>query len=330
MARVTIYDVAEKAGVSIASVSRVLNSPEQVNEPLRARVLAVIDELGFVPKAEAAARARRTVQRIGVLAPFFTYPSFVQRLRGVAGVLVNSPYELVVYTVDSLARRDGYLASLPLHQRLDGLIVMSLAVDDRVVQRLLAHRLETVLIEYHHPALSSIEIDDRAGGCLAAQYALTQGHQRCAFLGDGDLPAYSLWPAEARLAGYRETLAAGGVELTPDAVRCVFPDAERARQAARQLLARPNPPTFVFCSSDVHAMGVLKAARETGIPVPRQLTVVGFDDLDVAAYVGLTTIRQPLDESGRLAADILLDRLADRTRPAQRVMLPLTLQVRET
>lgn len=330
MARVTIYDVAQKAGVSIASVSRVLNAPEQVNEPLRARVLAAIDELGFVPKAEAAARARRTVQRIGILAPFFTYPSFVQRLRGVAGVLVNSPYELVVYTVDSVARRDGYLASLPLHQRLDGLIVMSLAVDEGAVQRLLAHRLETILIEYHHPALSSIEIDDRAGGRLAAQYALTQGHQRCAFLGDGDLPAFSLRPAEARLAGYCETLAGGGVELTPDAVRCVFPDSQRAYQAARQLLTRPDPPTFIFCSSDVHAMGVLKAARETGIPLPQQLTVVGFDDLDVAAYIGLTTIRQPLDESGRIAADILLDRLADRSRPVQRVMLPLALQVRET
>lgn len=330
MARVTIYDVARHAGVSIASVSRVLNTPEQVNEPMRSRVLTAIDELGFVPKAEAAAQARRTVQRIGILAPFFTYPSFVQRLRGVAGVLVNSPYELVVYTVDSVARRDGYLASLPLHQRLDGLIVMSLAVDDSAVKRLLAHRLETVLIEHHHPALSSIEIDDRAGGQLAAQYALAQGHQHCAFLGDGDLPVYSLHPAETRLASYCETLAAGGIDLPAGAIICVFPDAKRAYQAAQKLLARPDRPTFIFCSSDVHAMGVLRAAREAGISIPQQLTVVGFDDLDVAEYLGLTTIRQPLDESGRLAAAILLDRLADHERPAQRVMLPLTLQVRET
>ncbi len=330
MARVTIYDVANKAGVSIASVSRVLNTPEQVNEPLRGRVLAAIDELGFVPNAEATARARRTVQRIGVLAPFFTYPSFVQRLRGVAGVLANSPYELVVYTVDSLARRDGYLASLPLHRRLDGLIIMSLAVEESAVQRLLAHNLETVLIEYHHPALSSIEIDDAAGGRLAGELALTGGHRHCAFLGDGDLPPYSLRPADARLRGYCQVLNAAGVALPETAVVRAFPDARHAYQAAQQLLARPDPPTFVFGSSDVHAMGVLRAARERDIQVPQQLTVVGFDDLDVAEYIGLTTIRQPLDESGRIAANILLDRLADRARPVQRVMLPLTLQRRET
>lgn len=330
MARVTIYDVATRAGVSIASVSRVLNSPAQVNEPLRSRVLAAIDELGFVPKAEAAARARRSVQRIGILTPFFTYPSFVQRLRGVASVLLGSPYELVVYTVDSLARRDGYLSNLPLHQRLDGLIVMSLSVDDRAVERLLAHHLPTVLVEHHHPALSSIEIDDRAGGRLAAQYALAHGHQRCAFLGDGDLPAYSLRPAEARLASYCETLAADGVDLPAGAVSCVFPDSKRAYEAAQRLLARPDPPTFIFCSSDLHAMGVLKAARQMGISIPQQLMLVGFDDLDVAAYIGLTTIRQPLDESGRIAANILLDHLANHERPVQRVMLPLTLQVRET
>lgn len=330
MARVTIYDVANRAGVSIASVSRVLNTPEQVNEPLRGRVLAAIDELGFVPNAEATARARRTVQRIGVLAPFFTYPSFVQRLRGVAGVLASSPYELVVYTVDSMARRDGYLASLPLHRRLDGLIIMSLAVEDSAAQRLLSHGLETVLIEYHHPALSSIEIDDAAGGRLAGELALNGGHRRCAFVGDGDLPPYSLRPADARLAGYCQALNAAGVALPETAVIRAFPDAKRAYQAAQLLLARPDPPTFVFCTSDVHAMGVLRAARELGIAVPQQLAVAGFDDLDVAEYIGLTTIRQPLDESGRIAANILLDRLADRGRPVQRVMLPLTLQRRET
>ena len=112
MTSVTIYDVAQMAGVSIASVSRVLNSPEQVNPATRARVITAIDTLGFVPKAEAAARARRSTQRIGVLAPFFTYPSFVQRLRGVATTLSTVANELVIYNVDSSVHRDAYLAGL--------------------------------------------------------------------------------------------------------------------------------------------------------------------------------------------------------------------------
>src|SRR5262245_15992309 len=115
----TIYDVARTARVSISTVSRVLNAPEQVHEATRVRVLAAIDELNFVPRAEATARARKGTHRIGVLAPFFTYPSFVLRLRGVATALADSSYEMVIYNVESDVRRDGHLAALPLTRRID-------------------------------------------------------------------------------------------------------------------------------------------------------------------------------------------------------------------
>jgi LacI family transcriptional regulator len=164
----TIYDVAQRAGVSISTVSRVLNSPEQVTETTRTRVLAVIDLLGFVPKAEATARARKGTRRIGVLAPFLTYPSFVLSLRGVA-TLDNTPYELVISNVDSASRRDGYLSTLPITRRLDGLIIMALPFDDPAAERLLASELETVLIEFTHPSFSSVQIDDEAGGRLVGQ-----------------------------------------------------------------------------------------------------------------------------------------------------------------
>ena len=154
MSQVTVYQVAENAKVSIATVSRVLNSPEKVNEATRARVLATIDRLGFVPKAEAAARARKDHGRIGVLAPFFTLPSFVERLRGVANALDDSPYELAIYNVDSSARRDGYLASLPVTRRLDGLIIMALPFDQAAALRLANHQLETVLIEFSQEPFS--------------------------------------------------------------------------------------------------------------------------------------------------------------------------------
>ena len=172
MPQVTVYEVAENAGVSIATVSRVLNSPEKVNEATRARVLAAIDRLGYVPKAEAAARARKDHGRIGVLAPFFTLPSFVERLRGVANALDDSPYELAIYNVDSSARRDGYMASLPVTRRLDGLIIMALPFDQTAAERLFKHQLETVLIEFSREPFSSIRIDDRAGGRLAGEYLL--------------------------------------------------------------------------------------------------------------------------------------------------------------
>ena len=126
----TIYDVAKNAGVSIATVSRVLNKPQKVNEETRAAVLQAIDELGYTPKLEARTRALKESGRIGVITPFFTAPSFVQRLRGIASVLTPSDYELVIYTVDSFSRLQSYLETLPINGNLDGLIIVSLRFED--------------------------------------------------------------------------------------------------------------------------------------------------------------------------------------------------------
>lgn len=330
MGDVTVYDVAKKAKVSIATVSRVLNSPSKVNEATRKRVLSAIDALGFVPKAEAAARARKASGRIGVLAPFFTYPSFVERLEGVASSLTDSPFELVVYNVDSASRRDTYLSSLAVTRRLDGLIVMALPFDDVMAHRLAAHNLETVLIEAGRPAFTSVVIDDEAGGRIAAEYLLEKGHRRCAFVGDNEVPDYAIHTSERRFAGYRQTLHDAGLPLEDDYIALAPHGLEPARQLAHRLLDLPEPPTAVFAPSDMQAMGILKAARERGLSVPDQLAVVGFDDLDVADYIGLTTVRQPLKESGRVAVELLLARLADRLRPVQHVQLPLTIVKRQT
>jgi LacI family transcriptional regulator len=330
MADITVYDVAKKAKVSIATVSRVLNSSGKVNEATRKRVLSAIDSLGFVPKAEAAARARKASGRIGVLAPFFTYPSFVERLQGVASSLTDSPYELVVYNVDSSARRDTYLSSLAVTRRLDGLIVMALPFDDVMARRLIAHKLETVLIEAGRPQFSSVEIDDEAGGRIAAEYLLEKGHRRCAFVGDKDLPDYAIHPSEWRLAGYRKALQGAGVPLTDDYIALAPHGLESARQLTHRLLDLPEPPTAIFAPSDLQAMGILKAARERGLSVPDQLAIIGFDDLEMSDYIGLTTVRQPLKESGRVAVELLLARLADCRRPVQHVRLPLTIIRRQT
>src|SRR5262249_114634 len=177
----TIYDVAQLSGVSISTVSRVLNSPDLVNDETRTQVFDAIDKLGFVPKAEARARALRQTGRIGVMTPFFTAPSFVQRLRGIAQALSGQNYELVIHTVDSVSQLRGYLSSLPLTGHLDGLIVLSLPVGDAEARRIVEHELPTVLIEYPHPDLNSVQIDDVQGGLMAAQYLLGKGHRRIAF-----------------------------------------------------------------------------------------------------------------------------------------------------
>jgi DNA-binding LacI/PurR family transcriptional regulator len=326
----TIFDVAKSSGVSISTISRVINTPEKVNINTRQRVYEAIDKLGFVPQAEARARALRLNGRIGVITPFFTAPSFVQRLRGIAGSLSKENYDLVIYTVDSNNRLQSYLTSLPLTGNLDGLVILSLPVVETDVNRLVEHQLPTVLIEFPHPLLNSVEINDVEGGRIAAEYLIKKGHQRIAFLGDTDLPEYSIHPVSLRLKGFRQALKAANLEIPIEFVRLAPYDQEQARIVAKELLDTPNPPTAVFAATDYQALGVLKAARQLGVKIPDQLAVIGFDDLDMADYEDLTTVRQYLDESGRIAIEILLAHIIDNTRPIQHVTLPLKVIERLT
>lgn len=326
----TIYDVAEHSGISISTISRVLNNPEKVNPATRSIVLDVIDKLGFVPRAEARARALSKTKRIGVITPFFIAPSFVQRLRGVASVLTASNYELVIYTVDSFDRLQGYFSSIPFTGHLDGLIVMSLPIQKKDAQRLIAHKLQTVLIEYSHPELNCIQIDDVQGGLMATEHLLNKGHRHIAFIGDNEPHDFELHPAGKRLKGFRQAMKNAEASV-PDEYVCLVENTQPdAMRAAHELLSLPTPPTAIFAAADAQALSVLKMAREMDVKVPDQLAVIGFDDIDSAQFMDLTTIRQQLDESGKLAVEILLAHLADGSRPAQHVDLPLQLIERKT
>jgi LacI family transcriptional regulator len=322
----TIYDVAKLSGVSISTVSRVLNAPDKVNSETHKRVMHAIDQLGFVPKAEARAHALRNTNRIGVLTPFFTAPSFVQRLRGVASALSKENYELVIYPVDSMDHLQGYISSIPLMRNIDGLIIMSLFLGDQDAQRLFNNGMETVLIEYSHPRLNSILIDDIHGGQLVAEHLINKGHKIIAFLGDIESPEkFAIHPVKSRLTGFEQALHVADLSLPKPYIRSSPYTQKETRQAAYELLSLPKPPTAIFAASDIQALSVMKVARQLNIKIPDDLAIVGFDDIDVAEHVDLTTISQHLDESGRLAAEILLSRINESSRPLQHINLPLKL-----
>lgn len=327
----TIYDVAKLSGVSISTISRVLNSPDKVNSETHKRVMNAIDRLGFVPRAEARAHALQSTNRIGVLTPFFTAPSFVQRFRGVASALSKANYELVIYPVDSLDHLQGYISSIPLMRNIDGLIIMSLALSDQDAQRLASNAMETVLIEYSHSKLNSIVIDDEQGGRLAAEHLIKKGHKIFGFLGDIEPPEkFAIHPVKSRMMGFKQILQEAGLSLPKTNIRSCPYTQEESRQGAFELLSLPKPPSAIFAASDTQALSVMKVARQLNIKVPDDLAIVGFDDIDVAEHVDLTTVRQHLDESGRLAAEILLARINEPNRPLQHINLPLNLVERLT
>jgi LacI family transcriptional regulator len=326
----TVYDVASKAGVSIATVSRVMNAPDKVRGDTRQKVLNAIDELQYVPKAEAFARARKMVGRIGVLTPFFTHSSFIQRMRGIAAALSSIPLELVIYPVDSNQRLEEYLAQIPIARRLDGLIIISLPIEEKDAERLISAKLETVLIEFEHPSFSSIQIDDYIGGKIAAEYLIDQGHQRFAFVGSGELPEYSMHPEDRRLAGFRVGIESQGFDFNGKLTRFPVMSYQDIRKEFQHLISLPVPPTAIFGATDDLAIRILRAAHEFGVKVPQELAVIGFDDIDMAEQIGLTTISQSLDESGRMAVEMLLARLDDPDRSVQSNRLLLKVIERET
>jgi LacI family transcriptional regulator len=324
----TIYDVAEKAGVSISTVSRVLNSPSLAPPATRARVMDAVGQLGFVPKAEASVLARKHARSIGVVLPFFTSPSYVQRMRGVAAGLDGSDFELAVYTVRERTQLHGYLEVLPLWRRLDGFILMSMPLDAKQTAHLRNHGMEVVCIEFGSPEFCAIEVDNVAGGRLAAQHLIERGRKRFAYIGEVGIPDHIVYLSDLRLEGFVQGLREGGFDLTEEYISRRPYGREGAVEQSNEILDRDPPPDAVFAYSDLHAAVFLKVARRRGLRVPDDVSIVGFDGTDLADFLELTTIDQQLDESGRLAAELLMSRINESGRPPQNIKLQLKLLVR--
>ncbi|WP_250008298.1 LacI family DNA-binding transcriptional regulator [Actinoplanes sp. M2I2] len=332
---VTIRDVARAAGVSVSTVSLALNAPDRVSEPTRRKVLRAADELGFVPKAEAVARARTGVGRIGVIGPFSSYVAASRRLNGVLRAARGAAVEVVAFDQESASTSPApLLSSLPRTGRLDGLLISSLPLDDDVVRRLTDLDLPTVLIDVRHRGLSSVHTDDVAGGRIAAEHLLERGHRRFGYLGEAQRSDRYASPAQRRLDGFRQALADAGHPLSPDAVVWTTRDFAAARAQALNLLTDPAPPTAVFASDDLLAAAVRAAWQQVaaGGHGPGSLpgdgpAIVGFDGGDLAEALDLTTVDQPLEESGEVALQMLLERLA-RPGPARETTLDLALVAR--
>lgn len=326
----TIAGVAAHAGVGTATVSRVLNGHPNVAVSTRERVLAAISELNYRPSSVARNLSLRRTFVIGVVVPFFTSPSAVERLRGIVAGLEASPYDLALFDVESPDRRRRAFDAFGRGDRADGLLAVSLVPPDAELARLETAQIPCVLIDASHPALPSVLSDDVAGGELATRHLVELGHRRIAFVGDKPPDHFRFHASRDRTEGYVKALADAGVAVRPEYVREGTQSRQIARSIAEELLRLPEPPTAIFAASDTQALGVLEAAQGFHVRVPDELSVVGFDDVEAASYVGLTTVRQPLFESGRRGAELLLQALVGVPLIAHSETLPLDLVHRRT
>jgi DNA-binding LacI/PurR family transcriptional regulator len=327
---VTIADVAAHAGVGAGTVSRVLNNSPQVSATTRARVQASIAVLEYHPNPLARGLSRGRCQTVGVVVPFFTHASAIERLRGVVAALDGSRYDLVLFNVESPVHRDEHFAALARRDRADGLLVLSMPPPPEQLERL-TRTVPVVLVDTRGDGVPMVVTDDVDGGRIATRHLVALGHQRIAFMGDDPENPFGFESSPDRERGYMEVLEEAGIDFDPRLVRHGPHDRVVGRRLTEQFLSLRDPPTAVFASSDVQALGVLEAARAAGLRVPDDLSVVGFDDIEVSAYAGITTVRQPLFDSGRLGAQLLLNALRHEDPPSPVTHeLSLELVVRST
>ena len=327
---VTIHNVAQEAEVGIGTVSRVVNNSPDVKPATRERVLAAIHRLNYKPDPIARSMISKRTNSIGTIVPFFTRPSFMERLRGVEAVTARLGRELVLYNVETSAQRDHFFRELPLHRKVDGLLIISLSPDDAAARRFRELGTPVVLIDAYSPLLTSLVVNNVEGAYQAVKRLIELGHRHIGFI-NGEIEGnFKFNTANDRLIGLHRALGEAGLLFEPEQVLISEWSRKGGKHAALQLLTQQKRPTAIFAASDVQAVGALEAARELGLRVPEQLSVIGFDGIEISELLELSTMQQPLQEMGELGASKLVELIENPSHPPELIRFDTKLVERRT
>jgi len=331
---ITIFDVAEEAGVSFSTVSRVVNNKDHVSPEKRERVLRAMEKLGYVANEQARSLAGGASRVVGLLVDYLSTSYMDEFIRGVDSILEEENYDLVIYTTRRRKTKESMYVTRLTRGLADGLLLILPRNTAAYLDTLHRRQFPHVLIDYGSDAQSSghdvpsVSATNFRGACDAVNYLLTLGHRRIGCI-TGDMVFDS---ARDRLEGYRATLQEHGIPFDPQLV-CEGDFLQPSGyQSAHQLLSLPEPPTAIFASNDLMAFGAMEAARKRGLSLPDDLSIVGFDDIPQAAHMhpALTTVRQPVEEIGRSAARLLLKYIAQPTLEVEHIELSTELILRES
>lgn len=326
----TIIDVARESGVSYSTVSRALNGYTYVRPSTREKVLRAAEKLGYVPNQQARSLAGGRSRLIGILVPALDNGYASEIIRGIDEELVRSGYNLILYTTHRrLATETTYVASI-INGAADGLLLIVPLVSTTYLTALQQRKFPYVLIDQTDTTEKSsvVTATNWQGAYEATQYLIELGHRRIAFIGG----LMELASAGERLEGYRAAMVDQHLPVLDELmVEGDFTE-EGGYDAALKLLDLPQRPTAIFASNDLAALGAMEAVRQCGLRIPEDMSIVGFDDIPQASivYPKLTTVRQPLDQIGRVAVKILLEHLENPKRSLRRVALATRLIVRDS
>ncbi|GGK41206.1 LacI family transcriptional regulator [Deinococcus malanensis] len=318
---VTLADVARSAGVSKMTVSNVINNKPGMSDATRERVQRAINATGYVVNPAARALSGRRSNLIGVLTPHINLPFATEILHGASVTAEAAGLNLAIFTTANNVTLERERATL-LRTLADGVLLVIPSADEH---HIFGNAIPVVTLGAH--GHRTVQVDNHTGGALATQHLIDLGHTRIGHIaGMRDV----LRDAVDRQAGYHAALLAAGLPAPEAYVQDGEFSEELGERAARTLLTLPEPPTAIFAANDRSAIGAVRAATALGLNVPRNVSIVGFDDIHAASVMDppLTTIRQPLEEMGTTAAQLLIDLIRGEERTEMHICFPATLIVR--
>jgi|SRR3990170_7506008 len=326
----TIRDVAERANVSTTTVSHVINGTRRVSEDLRLRVHQAMQELGYRPNILARSLRVKRTHTIGLVIPDSANPFFAETARGMEDASFELGFSTILCNTDGDLEKELTYTEVLSEKQVDGIVFVAAGMSTEHVRALQARRIPLVVVDRDVPGVQAdmVLTDNERGGWLATRHLLDLNHRRIGCItGPSEVT-----PSAERCAGYRRALREADIPFDEQlAVRGDF-RYESGYQATRWLLALPDPPTAIFANNDMMAIGAIRAAAEHGLHIPTQLSIVGFDDVELASYVvpPLTTVSQPKYQMGATAAKLLVERIHDYDAPTRRVLLRTELAVRDS
>lgn len=328
---VTMKDVAERAGVSVATVSRVINQNGYVSSDVQTRVTAVMRELNYQPSLLARSLRRQETFAIGLLIPQLDHPFFSTLSFAIEKALFAQNYRTLICSAEENAEKEDAYVEMLLRQRVDGVIFVPTGHSDQSLARLQAMTIPAVLVDRDllgASHVSKVLSDNVRGGYLGMQYLLELGHRHIGVIGAHEYSG----SMTQRLRGVQQALAEYGLSNPPLVLMDTLGQFEMGYSAGMHLLRLEPRPTAIFALTDVIAVGVMHAAAELSIQLPQELSVIGFDDIPLAAYSipALTTVAQPIADIGAKAVELLLRHIQQPSQPFETIMLATRLVIRQS
>jgi DNA-binding LacI/PurR family transcriptional regulator len=337
---VTIYDVAKEAGVGIGTVSRAINNSSRIRPETKQRVLEVVQRLGYSPHAMAQRLARRRTGILAAIMPFYTGHFYQELLRGIQRTLFRHEYDLIIYHAESTNNIEAFLDNCLQEKRCDGVLVISMDIPEAYVEKFANSKLPIVLVDRANEDLDSIQVENEEGALIATKHLLSLGHLRIAMISGHE----EAEPAKQRRIGYEKALKKAGLAFNPgfhvsadmlnnnDEICLNDGFNETVGYAAMERLLKmgEDRPTAVFASADIQAVGAIRAAEAAGLRVPEDIAIIGFDGIELAAYLSLTTMQQPMYEMGRLAIVRIMHKIESKDTDVKHIRLSTQLIERGT